>query len=143
MKVEGQTKKKADPLTAEEEEELLWESGALGCNNSESLNHSLWYTLSQHFGTRGVQEHLQMNFKDFKFVRKPGTIDVEYVEWTEGLTKPQPALWYSKQSVGKGKVKEFMKTIAKMAGMTTVAKDSQTTTYKRHWCINCKRRRVK
>ena len=82
----GKQKNKADPLTAKEEE-LLWESGALGCDNAESLNHSLWYTLSQHFGMRGVQEHLQMNLKDFKFVRKPGTNDVEYVEWMEGLTK--------------------------------------------------------
>ena len=81
-------KNKADPLTAEEEE-LLWESGALGCDNAKSLNlnHSLWYTLSQHFGVRGVQEHLQMNLEDFKFLRKPGTNDMEYVEWTEGLTK--------------------------------------------------------
>ena len=82
----GKRKNKADALTAEEEE-LLWESGALSCNNAESLNHSLWYTLSQQFGTRGVQEHLQMNLEDFKFVRKPGTNEVEYVEWTEGLTK--------------------------------------------------------
>ena len=40
----GKQKSKADPATAEEEE-LLWESGALGCDNPESLNHSLWYTL--------------------------------------------------------------------------------------------------
>ena len=74
----GKRKNKADPVTAEEE--LLWESSVLGCNNPESLNHSVWYTLSQHFGTRGVQEHLQMNLEDFRFVRKPGTNDVEYVE---------------------------------------------------------------
>ena len=49
----GKRKNKADPVMAEEE--LLWESCALGCNNPESLNHSVWYTLSQHFGTRGVQ----------------------------------------------------------------------------------------
>ena len=88
----GKRKNKADPVTAEEEE-LLWESGALGCNNPESLNHSVWYTLSQHFGTRGVQEHLQMNLEDFRFVRKPETTDVEYVEWTEGLTKQGREDW--------------------------------------------------
>ena len=170
-------KNKADPVTAEEEE-LLWGSGALGCDNPESLNHSLWYTLSQHFRTRGVQEHLQMNLEDFRFVRKPGTNDVEYVEWKEGLTKTrqgglvkqnrhvmqrvfpsgddrccvklleqllltckrpakfrtcgplylrplkknQPALWYTEQQVGESKIKEFMKTIAKKAGLDNSGK---------------------
>ena len=59
----------------------------MGCDNTEILHHSLWYTLSQQFGMRGVQEHLQMKLEDFKFVRKPGSNDVENVEWTEGLTK--------------------------------------------------------
>ena len=36
----GKRKNKADPVTAEEEE-LLWASGALGCDNPESLNHSV------------------------------------------------------------------------------------------------------
>lgn len=55
----GKRKNKADPLTLEEEE-LLWCSDALGVQSPESLNCALFYTLSQHFGTRGVQEHLQM-----------------------------------------------------------------------------------
>ena len=88
----GKRKNKVDPVTAEEEE-LLWESGALGCDNAEKQNHSLMYTLSQHFGTRGVQEHLQMNLEDFRFVRKPGTNDVEYMERTEGLTKQGREDW--------------------------------------------------
>ena len=166
----GKRKNKADPLTPEEEE-LLWETSALGSATGESLNHSLFYTLSQHFGTRGVQEHLQMRLEDFRFVRKAGTAEVEYVEWTEGLTKtrqgglvkqsrrvtqrvfpsgndrcsvrmlelliskrpaqcctsgplylrplknPRPSLWYSIQPVGANKIKEFMKTIAKRAGI--------------------------
>ena len=54
--------------------ELLWENGVMGFDNAESLNHSLWYTLSQHFGTRGVQEYLQMNLKDFKVVKSQGLL---------------------------------------------------------------------
>ena len=42
----GKRKKKADPVIAEEEEQL-WETGALGCDNPETLNHSLWYTTRQ------------------------------------------------------------------------------------------------
>ena len=118
-----------------------------------------------------------MNLEDFKFVRKPGTNDMEYMEWTEGLTKTrqgglvkqnrrvtqrvflseddrscvellelqickQPAKFhtcgplclrplknlnlncgrYSKQPVGESKIKEFMKTIAKKAGLDNTGK---------------------
>ena len=38
------------------------------------------------------------------------------------LKKPQPALWYSEQPVGKSKIKEFMKTIAKKAGLDNSGK---------------------
>lgn len=61
----GKHKNKADPLT-EEDEEALWESGALGGDNPLTLNHTIWYLLSQQFGTRDNQEH---------------------TKWTEGLTK--------------------------------------------------------
>ena len=88
----GKRKNKANPLTPEEEE-LLWSSGALGEHPAESLNHALFYTLGQHFGTRGVQEHLQMHLDDFRFVRKAGSTDIHYVEWTEGLTKPSKEGW--------------------------------------------------
>ena len=72
---------------------MFWESGALGCYNTGSLIHSLWHTLKQHFGTRGYQEHLQISLEDFRFVKKPGTNDVEYVDWTEGLTKTRRGRW--------------------------------------------------
>ena len=38
------------------------------------------------------------------------------------LKKPQPALWYSEQPVGESKIKEFMKTIAKKAGLDNSGK---------------------
>ena len=117
-----------------------------------------------------------MSLDDFRFVRKPGTNDIEYMEWTEGLTKTrqgglvkqnrgvmqwvfpsgddqccvkllelqmckgpakfhkcgplywrppkklQPALWYTEQPVGESKIKEFMKTIAKKAGLDNSGK---------------------
>ena len=145
-------------------------------HSPESLNHALFYTLSQHFGTRGVQKHLQMQLQDFRFVRKANSTDIEYVEWTEGLTKtrqgglvkpsrrvmqrvfptgtlrcpvrmlqmlisvrpaesrmsgplylrplkkPRPGIWYSLQPIGEGKIKEFMKTITKNAGISEKGK---------------------
>ena len=48
----GKQKMKADVITEEEEEELLWERGALGYNDAKILNRTVFYTLSQHFGTR-------------------------------------------------------------------------------------------
>ena len=80
----GKRKIKADPLT---EEEALWESGALGGDNTSTLNHTIWYLLSQQFGTRGNQEHTEIMMEDLKWVRVPLTNQVPYVEWTEGLTK--------------------------------------------------------
>ena len=82
----GKRKMKADPLT-ENDEEILWSSGALGNSNPTVLNHTIWYVIGQQFGTRGVQEHLQMKVEDFKWVLDPHSSKVQYVEWTEGLTK--------------------------------------------------------
>ena len=82
----GKRKNKADALT-EEDEEKLWSTGVLGGESPTSLNHTMFYVLSQQFGTRGRQEHNQMRIEDFKWVRNPETGEIEYIEWTEGLTK--------------------------------------------------------
>ncbi len=44
----------------EDDEELLWRRGVLGDENLTILNHTIWFLLSQQFGTRGIQEHTQM-----------------------------------------------------------------------------------
>ena len=75
----GKAKNKADPLT-EEGEEALWESGTLGGDNPTSLNHTIWYLISQQFGTRGNQEHSEIMMEDLKGVRKPQTYRIRYVE---------------------------------------------------------------
>jgi len=77
-------KKKADVLTLEEEEQL-WTKDVLGGNNAVSLNHTMFFMLSQQFGTRGCQEH-QLRVEDLKFVRDPQG-KIMYVEWVEGPTK--------------------------------------------------------
>lgn len=63
----GKKCKKADPLAAEEEE-ILWNTGVLGGNNPKSLNHTVFYIISQHFGTRGRQEHHQIRVEHLCFV---------------------------------------------------------------------------
>ena len=76
---------KADALSMEEEEQL-WTRGVLGGNNAVSLNHTVFFMLSQQFGTRGCQEHHQLRVEDLKFVCDPQGKTV-YVEWVEGVTK--------------------------------------------------------
>ena len=66
-KGKGKKKRKADPLT-EEEEEQMWAAKVLGDDSPRSLNFTVWYLLSQQFGTRGFQEHHQLCVQDIKFV---------------------------------------------------------------------------
>ena len=82
----GKRKNRADPLN-EEEEELLWKKGVLGDASPVSLNHTVFYVLSQHFGTRGRQEHHQIRVEELKFVKNAVTGEADYVEWVEGVTK--------------------------------------------------------
>ena len=43
----------------------------LGSNNLKSLNYTIFYLISQQFGTRGCQEHHQLQVEELKFVRDP------------------------------------------------------------------------
>ena len=81
----GKQKMKADVVT-EKEEDQLWDNGALRCGDAKTLNRTVFYTLSQHFGTRGRQEHHDIRLEELKFVKSP-TGEIDYVQWTEGLTK--------------------------------------------------------
>ena len=58
-KGKGKRPMKADPLTREDEAHL-WSSGVLGSENPTSLNYTIFIIFSQHFGTRGRQEHHQI-----------------------------------------------------------------------------------
>ena len=82
----GKRKNKADAVT-DEEEELMWKKGILGDKSPTSLNYTVFYTLSQQFGTQGHQEHHQIMIEDLKFVKNAITGQTEYVKWVEGLTK--------------------------------------------------------
>ena len=53
----------------------------------KSLIQTIFFQISQHFGTRGCQEHHQINMEDLKIVSNPMTGEVEYVEWVKGSLK--------------------------------------------------------
>ena len=55
----GKRKNKSNPLTYDEEEQL-WRLKVLGSNNPKSLNYTTFYLINQQFGTRGCQEHHQL-----------------------------------------------------------------------------------
>jgi len=81
----GKGKNKADAITASEEEQL-WTRKVFGGDTPKSINLTVYFTISQHFGTRGCQEHHQLQVQDLKFIRDPQTQQTLYVEWAEGLT---------------------------------------------------------
>ena len=81
----GKRPRKSDPLT-DEEEEILWQT-VLGKENPTSLNYTLFFLISQHFGTRGRQEHHQIRIEDLKTIHDPVTGEITSIEWIEGPTK--------------------------------------------------------
>jgi len=58
----------------------------LGSYNPKSLNYTIFYVISQQFGTRGCQEHHQLQIEDLKFIHTPSGATI-FVEWVEDLTK--------------------------------------------------------
>jgi hypothetical protein len=63
------------------EEIELWKAGKLGVDNPETLIHTVWFTLTQHMGLRGRQEHALADIDDFVFGKDEN--DVEYVQFND------------------------------------------------------------
>ena len=80
----GKETKESDPLI-EEEEEILWQT-VLGKDNPTSLNYTLFFIISQQFGTRGHQEHHQIRIEHLKTIHDPVTGEIASIEWAEGST---------------------------------------------------------
>ena len=70
-----------------EEVDLLFETGYFGSTNGVSLQRTVWWYITQHFGHRARDEGRQMQFGDIK-VEKDFTSGNEYLVWiTERSTK--------------------------------------------------------
>ena len=63
-------------------------TGVLGCKDPKTL---LLYTLSQHFVTRGYQEHHDIQIEELKFVKSPNG-ETDIAQLTKGLTKTRKGL---------------------------------------------------
>ena len=80
----GKKSRKIDSLTAEEEA-IVWNTGVFGSNNPKSLNHTVFYVISQHFGTRGCQQHHQIRVEHLWFVCNAQSGATKFIKWKEGL----------------------------------------------------------
>ena len=79
-------KRKADFVTTEDEQ-TMWNNGILGSSTPQNLNYTMFFLLSQNFGTRGCQEHHQIKIEDLKLIYNPSSGEALYVDWVEGPTK--------------------------------------------------------
>jgi integrase len=69
-----------------EEIEMLYSSGAFGCNSPQALINTLWYNNCLHFGLRGGKEQRDLKWGDV--LLKKDTEGKEYLEYnTERQTK--------------------------------------------------------
>ena len=79
--------KESEKVVTAEDEKTMWNNGVLGSTTPQSLNYTIFFLLSQNFGTRGCQEHHQINIEDLKLIYNPSSGEALYVEWVEGPTK--------------------------------------------------------
>lgn len=82
----GNKKNKAEALSVEDENEM-WESGALGEKDAETLQNTVWFVLSKNLGFCGCQESRQLCYGDLE--KKTDNKGNTYLEWTEKITKIQ------------------------------------------------------
>ena len=68
-----------------EEEDRLWDTGAFGSENPESLLHGLWYLFTKGFGFRGRHEARQLRVGDVE--QKCDSEGRAFLQWNERLTK--------------------------------------------------------
>ena len=84
MNGKGKVPNRARSLSGAEEN-ILWESGQLGCNSSRSLIQAVWWNNCLHFGMRGRKEHHSLTIEQFRL-----EIDQnrrQYISFMEGLSK--------------------------------------------------------
>ena len=82
----GSQKRKAEPLT-EEEEEILWQKGLLGSSNPQALVDTMVVFNSLYFALRSGSKHrnLPSNPCQIQVIEKPG--HRPYLEYKEDVSK--------------------------------------------------------
>ena len=85
----GSKKKKAEPLTAEEEE-LLWTKGLLGSGSPRALVDTIVVMNGIYFALHSGSEHRQLRSDPYQIevVENPG--ELSYLTYTEDISKNRP-----------------------------------------------------
>lgn len=112
----------AEAVDSEEEDELF-QSGAFGTENPDSLISALWYMNTMHFGLRGSHEHRQLKWGDVTLQTEPS--GRQKLIYNERLTKTRdgsntrntrayaPKSWSNEKDEKKCHVKIYLKVIMK------------------------------
>ena len=74
-----ETKKKEKEAVTDEEEELFWSKGLLGCGTAKSLLNTVYYYNGKIFGLRG-SEHRKLSLKNFR-------LGPNFIKFEENLCK--------------------------------------------------------
>ena len=78
-------------LITKEEELKLWETGALGSSDPESLLNAVFFYNGINFTLRGGEEHRSLSLSQISFGQEEGKEGVvEFVEYTENSSKNRP-----------------------------------------------------
>ncbi len=64
-------KPNASSPVSEEEELKMWETGALGTDNPDTLNFTMWFIITKAMGLRPREEHRQIQWADFGLKTDP------------------------------------------------------------------------
>lgn len=80
----GNLPNKAKEITCEEEEQL-WQTGALGLDDPEALLSTVWFHTTKLLGFRGAHESRQLRWGDFEIVYENQA--VAFIKWNERTTK--------------------------------------------------------
>ena len=85
----GSKKKKAEPITPEEEE-IMWKKGILGESTPQALVDTMLYMSGLYFALRSGEEHRQLRFHQcqIQVIERPG--ERAYLQYTEETSKNRP-----------------------------------------------------
>ena len=88
QKGSGTKKRKAEPLT--EEEEVLWEKGVLGDHSPQSLLNTIIFMNGLYFALRSRKEHRDLRFQPSQICLIERDGERSYLEYTVDESKNRP-----------------------------------------------------